>query len=789
MDVVSTAGPGARFPKLDQNLDQGLPPAAARRRSPRFAPYWRALLAALCLCCSGLAAAQTYQPFAKRYDTTLRGRLVMLANANLTCATPTNGVCGNPNDRVAMGQTKLAVDAANPAITNSSSSDLTPDQLPAGATVVRAILYWGSLVGDSAGAPQPNPAATPIQFATAGGGYQTLMAQSCATSRTLTLFGAPSPHQLYKCHADVTARVAAAGVGTYRVANLPLQTGDNRFGGWSMVVVIADPAQPLRNFTVHDGLALISSTAANPQRSISIGIDGFTTPPTGPVTARLGLVGLDGDQGAVDGFTFQGQGSSTIDVSDACESANPRDVFNSSICYLGSRVTTRSTVNGNLGNTLGFDADIIQLPNAGNSALRNGATSATVTATTTSEGYAPIVLTTSIEVNEPGIEQGGLKTQANLTHPNLPAGQALPGDQIRYTVAINNTGRDNLVDVVLDDALPAGTNYVPGSLEILSGANPGVKSDAAGDDQAERTASGVRFRVGAGANALNGGRMRCTTCTGTAPTAVTIAFTVQVPSTAATGSVIRNAATLAYRGESSGQAGSVQTNQTTLNVIGASLRLNKSISARGVATDQFTIAINNGGPSATTTGNATTATTGVFAAQPGTAYTLSETGAGTPAANLGNYAVTYSCLNSSSGGTQVPAGTTTSFQVTPAAGDDLVCTFTNTPMPRADLSVTKSNRVDSVVSGSETTYDIVVSNAGPAGANGATVRDPAPQRAGLDACALATPACEAAGGAACPAPGSAAGQLSIANLEGAGVAIPALPVNGTVTLRIRCAVQ
>ncbi len=110
------------------------------------------------------------------------------------------------------------------------------------------------------------------------------------------------------------------------------------------------------------------------------------------------------------------------------------------------------------------------------------------------------------------------------------------------------------------------------------------------------------------------------------------------------------------------------------------LRLQKSLpSGRAVAADQFTIGMS--GPDApaavTTTGSGSTVagTLAHSTATAGSAYTLSETGAN--GANLANYTTSYACANAKSGG-QTPSGSGASFSVTPVAGDDLTCTFTNT---------------------------------------------------------------------------------------------------------------
>src|SRR5437867_3813855 len=83
----------------------------------------------------------------------------------------------------------------------------------------------------------------------------------------------------------------------------------------------------------------------------------------------------------------------------------------------------------------------------------------------------------------------------------------LTDDVLEYSSAVTNTGGDASGQTVLRDPLPANTNFVPGSLEILTGANAGTKTDALGDDQAEFDAGNSRmvFRLGTGANSASGG--------------------------------------------------------------------------------------------------------------------------------------------------------------------------------------------------------------------------------------------------------------------------------------------
>ena len=123
----------------------------------------------------------------------------------------------------------------------------------------------------------------------------------------------------------------------------------------------------------------------------------------------------------------------------------------------------------------------------------------------------------------------------------------------------------------------------------------------------------------------------------------------------------------------------------------------KQVGGRVNTTDQFTLTATGGGTltdasgttitapvTVTTTGTATTAQT-TFVSQPGQTLTITDTAA---SGTLSNYVTVYACTNALVGSSTVlPSGSTTTFTLTPAAGDDITCTYTNTPKPR--LSLTK----------------------------------------------------------------------------------------------------
>ncbi|ROU07236.1 DUF7507 domain-containing protein [Lysobacter enzymogenes] len=100
-------------------------------------------------------------------------------------------------------------------------------------------------------------------------------------------------------------------------------------------------------------------------------------------------------------------------------------------------------------------------------------------------------------------------------------------------------------------------------------------------------------------------------------------------------------------------------------------------------------------------------------------------------------------------------------------------TDSNTLAAQSNVAVAK-NGPTSVAANGAVTYTIVVSNAGPSAANGTVLTDPAVTNFTAATLSCASPV----GGAVCPA------SPTVAQLQGAGVTIPTLPVGGSVTFTL-----
>lgn len=384
------------------------------------------------------------------------------------------------------------VESNNGGTFNSSTADLA---LASCSEVLFAGLYWGADQGSTG---------TDSAWVTAGfntiklkipgaGNYTTLT--STQTDRHSAAYSPGLPHTGYLCFKDITSLINASNAnGTYTVADVVGPIGiTNSCGGWTIVIAYSNPSLLPRNLTVFDGSVIING--GDP--AVDVSINGFLTPPSGPVSCELGSVVYDGDRGSTDSFAFKQNGAPVFyNLANTSVPLNgAADAWNSKISYKGLVTTNRNPA---FQNTLGYDAAIFDLPNTANAQLSNNQTAATVRFASPSENYFVHVLTTSISQYNPTF-------LFDKTATDINGGLLLPGDSIRYQINYSNVGNDSSTSTIIYDNIPLGSTFLPSSIRI----NGVAKSDAAGDDQAEFdfTNNRVVLRVGVGANASSGGNI------------------------------------------------------------------------------------------------------------------------------------------------------------------------------------------------------------------------------------------------------------------------------------------
>ena len=275
-----------------------------------------------------------------------------------------------------------------------------------------------------------------------------------------------------------------------------------------------------------DGLQQVGSSSPG----VTIPLSGFRTPVTGVVNSTVGILAYEGDLGTTgDSATIQGA-TGPVQLGSATPGTPPlnarTNLFDSSITAGGATVTTRSPA---FRNQLGFDADLFPLPGV----LGNNQTSTQIRLTTGGDAYQPGAVTIATDLFAPRI----------VTSKTVDQAVADAGDTLTYTLTVQNQGEDGAENVVLSDAIPAATSYVPGSLTV----NGATQTDTGGDDVGEVAGGTVTARLGTGADATGGGSL--------APGSgvQTVTFRVQVDAVVPGSTIVRNVGRVDFAAETTGE--------------------------------------------------------------------------------------------------------------------------------------------------------------------------------------------------------------------------------------------
>ena len=516
--------------------------------------------------------------FGLRYSDTYRGDWLAASNtsvscrdANPDCANARNGI-GPPWDNNNFNMGYVDIDG-NPGTFNSSNANLT---LPATSRVRYARLYWGGDLYANQGTtddPAPTPSQfTQVVFSSPVSGYQTVVAQDVYTNDS-----ALPLRFRYQAWADVTNFVVEGGTGNYTVANLQTAQGDFAYGGWTLVVAYEDPNLPMRYMSLWDGMREVTDPL-NP--SLTQTITGFRTPPAGAVTGSLGTVVWEGDLGQdQDRSWFNG-----VSLNDGAAAVN--NIQNGSMTRYGAPYVARNPA---YPNSMGLDVDVYDIALTG---LTPGQSTVDFTFTSNqNDVYGVGVVWAAVDTFVPEIPL--VKTVEDVN-----GGEHQPGDILRYTVEATNIGPDTATNVVVRDTIPANSDYVPGSMNILSGAGAGPMTDAFGDDLADYDGGldRVFYRIGTGATPGAGGSMNV-------GEQIVVSFDVRIEADVTTAEEIRNQAFADFTGLVTGVGFSSISNEVVIVVppISPNLIIDKTAPAefaRGL-TGSYQLTVTNAGERST----------------------------------------------------------------------------------------------------------------------------------------------------------------------------------------------
>ncbi len=462
------------------------------------------VLAMLVLIASNISNLYAQVPFQEVPNSTLRinGELKIIGNAIVGRSgsgfNPNNSYNGGAsNNQKNFGYIDIDGDGST---FSSSSADL--DLTSGCERIAYAGLYWAAsyfVDRTSSGnnvdytnlpVPDPRPDYRTIKIRhQSQGGYTTITpAQTTVIYDGYpTVFGDVADIDIpYVCYADVTSLVQglADANGTYTVADMRASTGysgnnaNGISGGWLLVVAYEDPTLSAKFISTRQGYLNNQpcEVGVDPGCLKNFTYNGFQTLPAPlPVRARFATATLEGDQ-PFDGDLFQIQRPDGVRQDIFTTPANEEDnFFDSSISVDGQYVTTRNPASEN---TLGFDADIFNIPNAANATIGNDQTTATFFTTSEGDAYSIFFNSFQIEIIEP--ELTVKKRVLDINGIDITGNPVNFADQLFYELTIENQGNEAITAATIRDVLPANVDFTLGSITT---SNPGITATPTPDNR------------------------------------------------------------------------------------------------------------------------------------------------------------------------------------------------------------------------------------------------------------------------------------------------------------------
>ncbi|RYJ42072.1 T9SS type B sorting domain-containing protein [Flavobacterium beibuense] len=425
--------------------------------------------------------AQVAVPFTIRYQDNIKGDITQISNGivnrdsnNRDPEDPYGG--DSANDDLNMRYIDIDSDATT---FSSSSATLSAITDVSCSRVVYAGLYWSAIYKYNTGNSSSGRATdfNQIKLKLPGSTtYTDINGTTIFDGFGTTDFNSNSP---YVCYADITSLVAglANPNGTYTAANIRASEADNISGGvsggWTIFIVYENPNMPGKYVTSYDGFAGVKSSLG----SIDVNYTGFTTVPAPlPVRAKLMACALEGDKG-IQGDQLLLKDASVATFTQLSNSLNPAtNFFNGSITYLDAGNVEQSFTNRvpNSSNTLGYDADII---NINQGLIANSSTGATLRITSTQDTYYLFFNSLAVDIIEPEIQL--IKTVEDLAGNDIGGADVNLGDYLEYVISFQNIGNDDATSFTITDLLPDNTYFnqvdISGAPGVTYVYNPGTE--------------------------------------------------------------------------------------------------------------------------------------------------------------------------------------------------------------------------------------------------------------------------------------------------------------------------
>ncbi len=328
--------------------------------------------------------------------------------------------------------------------TQPATFSIDQTSIPAGATLTKAFLYWGGSRIQDGATCAPGGEDNQVTLTAPDGQPTFIDADECYCADA-------SSNQIdqWICRTDVTTQLNSKMVGEFTVndytGNYTNNLTDNASA--AIVVVFEEASLPPRRVVLYDGLLeMVQATQVISLSNITV-----ASVPRGDLTYYV----LEGDLGGAGRETVMVDGSpgpfGPIALQDASNPAN--NPFNRTIN------TTTPPKTG----VIGVDIDQFDI----SAALSPQDTQIDVTISAGADKVWVAVNVVGVNLFDPVLTQSSTKTGTLLTDQNAD-GIASPGDVIRYTIHLENTGNEDATVLVTDEIAWADQLTV----EDAAGGNP-----------------------------------------------------------------------------------------------------------------------------------------------------------------------------------------------------------------------------------------------------------------------------------------------------------------------------
>ncbi len=449
------------------------------------------------------------------YSVITAGDLVQTGNVTLGLTTDHYG-------RQSLGYktNKMTVDVDNDDSTFNSSTGAFPT-IPAGSKVKKAYLFWTAAMGVPGNITDrkvtEDQVRQPVKMKMGNKQYAEVSADSIRKADYLPYISNYSGSGAgYVAYADVTNVIAQQGISqTVTVANVPqikFEKGSGYYwGNWNLILVYENYKETVKDMKIWEGLVSQKSTAWT-----DVSVNKINTPKEGAFKAKFSYFSSQGDPAEKDGYAYDyGEydfGAGYIKIKNI--NGKDNDANDSSMTEVQvdgtNEFVTKKYPGYNPDWTNSFSTDIhtyhLEGPNQVKNDLKeakmrfraNGATGDIYVlnnATFVTEHNAP-----NLQVDKKALDSAGKEIK-----------EVKAGEEITYKIEVKNDTKNNQAPVSnvkgfdkLDDRL----EYVPGSIQYVTGSNTGQKTDDASDDEAEFVNNQIDFRIGEGADAKDGGVLK-----------------------------------------------------------------------------------------------------------------------------------------------------------------------------------------------------------------------------------------------------------------------------------------